>query len=87
MNFVYGHGGGVIDTLAWEGFREGIDDMRYATQLKLLARDAVASGDTGRKLTANKALQYLALLNRTEMDLEVVRAEMIEHILKLLALQ
>ncbi|MGI6098382.1 MAG: DUF4402 domain-containing protein [Kiritimatiellia bacterium] len=79
--------GGIVDTLQWEGFREGVDDMRYATQLKLLARDAVASGDTGRKLTANKALQYLALLNRTEMDLEVVRAEMIEHILKLLALQ
>jgi hypothetical protein len=61
--------------------------MRYATQLKLLAREAVGSGDTERKLTANKALQYLALLKPAEMDLDVVRAEMTEHILKLLALR
>ena len=79
--------GGMVDTLQWEGFREGVDDMRYATQLKLLAREAVASGNTERKLTANKALQYLALLKPAEMDLEVVRAEMTEHILKLLALR
>ena len=79
--------GGMVDTLQWEGFREGVDDMRYATQLKLLAREAVASGNTERKLTANKALQYLALLKPAEMDLDVVRAEMTEHILKLLALR
>lgn len=37
MVFAYGTGDGVIDTLGWEGFREGLDDIRYATALKRLA--------------------------------------------------
>ncbi len=77
--------GGIVDTLQWEGFREGVDDMRYATYLKLLAREGIESGQIARKIAGRKALQYLALLKPNAMDLEVVRAEMIEHILKLLA--
>jgi hypothetical protein len=38
-------------------------------------------------LTGKKALQYMALLKPAEMDLEVVRGEMVEHILKLLAMR
>ncbi len=87
MVVAYMNRGGLVDTLQWEGFREGIDDMRYATQLKLLAREAIASGNTRRMLEAKKALQYLALLKPDTMDLEVVRAEMINHILNLLSIQ
>ncbi len=79
--------GGMVDTLQWEGFREGVDDMRYATYLKLLVQEAVQSGNTERMLTGKKALQYMALLKPAEMDLEVVRGEMVEHILKLLAMR
>ncbi len=79
--------GGVVDTLQWAGFREGVDDMRYATHLKLLVQEAVQSGNTERMLTGKKALQYMALLKPAEMDLEVVRGEMVEHILKLLAMR
>jgi len=32
-NFVYPTTNGVIDTIQWEGFREGVDDMRYLTLL------------------------------------------------------
>jgi hypothetical protein len=84
MVVAYLNRGGLVDTLQWEGFREGIDDIRYATQLKLLVREAVASGDTDRALEGKKALQYLALLDGEEMDLDVVRAEMIEYMLKLI---
>lgn len=87
MVVAYLNRGGLVDTLQWEGFREAVDDMRYATQLKLLARDAIASGDVRRKVEAKKALQYLALLKPAEMDLDVVRAEMIERILKLLSME
>ena len=84
MVVAYMNRGGLVDTLQWEGFREGIDDMRYATQLKLLARDAIASGNTRRLIAGKKALQYLALLKPDTMDLDGVRAEMTEHILNLL---
>ena len=87
MALAYLNRGGIVDTLQWEGFREGIDDMRYATQLKLLARDAVASGDVHRAIEAKKALQYLALLKPSEMDLNVVRAEMTARILNLLSME
>lgn len=85
MVLAYLNRGGLVDTLQWEGFREGVDDMRYATKLKMLAQAAIESGNTDRKLEATKALQYLALLNGAEMDLDVVRAEMINYILKLSA--
>ncbi|MEI7435804.1 MAG: hypothetical protein WCL16_03230, partial [bacterium] len=87
MVLAYLNRGGLVDTLQWEGFREGIDDMRYATHLKLLVQEAVASGNTDRMLEGKKALQYLALLNGAEMDLNGVRAEMINYILKLTSLR
>lgn len=33
-NFVYPTSDGVISTIAWEGFREGVDDVRYVTTIK-----------------------------------------------------
>lgn len=83
MVLAYLNRGGLVDTLQWEGFREGIDDIRYATKLKQMVRDAVESGNIRRKLEGKKALQYLALLKGAEMDLDEVRAEIIEFILKL----
>jgi hypothetical protein len=87
MVLAYLNRGGLVDTLQWEGFREGIDDMRYATKLKLLVQEAVDSGNTERMLEGRKALQYLALLDGAEMDLDGVRAEMTQYILKLISLR
>jgi hypothetical protein len=87
MVLAYLNRGGLVDTLQWEGFREGIDDIRYATQLKLLVQEAMESGSTERMLEGKKALQYLALLNGAEMDVNVVRAEMINYILKLMQMR
>ncbi len=79
----YLNAGGLVETFAYAGFREGIDDIRYATCLKRLTREAEASDDVEVKLLGRKALQYLALLPRERMDLNAVRAEMVEYILKL----
>ncbi|MGI6099201.1 MAG: DUF4091 domain-containing protein [Lentisphaerae bacterium] len=85
MNFVYGHGGGVIDTLAWEGFREGMDDIRYATLLQQLAHPLVRAADFKARYAAKKALQLLADMNTDSFDLTAARLEMISHIVALQA--
>ncbi len=74
---------GLVDTLAWEGFREAIDDIRYATLLKTLAQAALRSGDLDRIYAGRKALLWLALVNGATADLNAVRLEMIRYILLL----
>lgn len=83
MVFAYGQYKGVIDTLQWEGFREGIDDIRYATKLVTMARKAAASGDIDARYAGNLALQYLAAFRRDADDLDEARLEMIGYIEKL----
>ena len=85
MVVTYACGDGLMETLAYAGFREGCDDIRYATCLKGLVREAEAGASARAKVVARRALQYLALLKRDRMDLNAVRAEMIEHILKIRA--
>ena len=84
MVFTYGQAKGVIDTLQWEGFREGLDDIRYATKLVKLARAAAASKtDVRLRFEGNKALQYLAEFRKDADDLNACRLEMTRYILKL----
>ena len=83
MVISYANGEGLMETIEYAGFREACDDIRYATCLKLLAQEALATKDVAKTVPAKKALQYLALLDRERMDLNVVRMEMIEHILKI----
>jgi len=71
---------GVLDTLEWEGFREGIDDIRYATLLVRLARKTAALGTAEAKVAANKAAMVLARADRARDDLSMLRAEMIRQI-------
>ena len=83
MVITYSCGDGLMETIQYAGFREGCDDIRYATYLKGLCREAEKSGKIDASIAARKALQYLALLKRDKMDMNAVRAEMIEHILKI----
>ena len=85
MVFAYGSGDGVIDTIQWEGFREGIDDIRYATELCRLARQADKSGDFELGRLGRRALMYLASVKRGSDALDAVRGEMATYILKLRA--
>jgi len=87
FGFVYPTQTDVIDTLAWEGFREGIDDIRYATKLKQLATDAIDSGDAARVAAANKALTWLEDTDERSASSDLLRLEMIYHIMKLLDLE
>jgi hypothetical protein len=86
FNLVYPTQTDVIDTIAWEGFREGIDDIRYATKLKMLAEEALDSGDPARVAAANKALDWLEETDERAVGADWLRSEMIYHILKLLDL-
>lgn len=83
MVITYANGDGLMETIQYAGFREGCDDIRYATYLKGLCLEAEKSGKIDASIAARKALQYLALLKRDKMDLNAVRAEMIEYILKI----
>lgn len=83
MVFAYGIYDGVLDTLQWEGFREGVDEIRYATAMVRLAREAAKSEVVETRYAGNKALQYLASFKRDSDDLNTARGEMIRHILAL----
>ena len=83
MVITYRNGDGLMETIQWSGFREGVDDMRYMTCLKKLAREADEKGDPDARLTAKKALQFIALIPREKPDLNAIRAETIMHILKI----
>ena len=80
MVFAYGSRDGVIDTLQWEGFREGVDDIRYATLMTDLARKAQKSADVQVRYLGNKAMQFLATLDVMGFDQDACRAEMVRFI-------
>jgi hypothetical protein len=71
---------GLVDTLQWQGFRSGVDDIRYATKLRQLADEAIASGNIDRVDAGKKVRQWFAMLDSEKMDLNEVRAEMIAKI-------
>ena len=83
MNLCYGCGDGCINTIAYEGVREGLDDIRYATYLKQLAEPLAVSDNTDARYTARLALKLLADADGDNMDLTTLRLEMIEWIGKL----
>ena len=72
---------GVLPTLAIEGYREGINDIRYGTLLKTLI-EANARAEGPKAETAGRAAEWLRQLD-TDRDLETIRMEMIAFILKL----
>lgn len=69
---------GVIDTLQWEGYREGVDDTRYLATL--LA--AIDEAEPAREKEAAAAEQWLDTLDISG-DLDAIRGEMIDRILQL----
>ena len=78
--------GGVLDSLAWEAFREGMDDIRYATLLRQTAAQAIASGNIEAVLAAKQALLDLELADARTVDLTTLRLEIINHLLALQAM-
>ena len=81
--FVYPTINGIIDTIAWEGYREGVDDVRYVTTLLSAIKRAEKFGDKSDRKDAAIAKQYLETLDIEQRDLYTVRYEIIGHLLKL----
>jgi hypothetical protein len=78
---------GVVDTTKWEGFREGVTDMRYLAALQNQIATAKGRGKNG---TATEAENYLARLKSSDLkneNLDSVRSQMIDYILNLSAAQ
>ncbi len=82
-NLVYPTADGVVDTIAWEGCREAVDDIRYATTLRETAAAARKSGDPAKVRLAGDAEKWLQSVDVEHGDLDGIRAGMIGWILKL----
>ncbi len=72
-----------VDTLAWEGLREGIDDIRYMTLLRQTADQAVAHKDPAVQQLGRKALSKIAYTDCIRKDAENIRMEAVSWILRL----
>jgi hypothetical protein len=83
-NFTYPTMNGVINTIALEGYREGVDDIKYATTLKLEIKQAKKSKDERMRKTAIEAEKYLEELDVENKDLDTIRLEIINYIIKML---
>lgn len=80
--FSYPTSDGVIPTLAIEGYREGIDDIRYATLLaSQVAKHASSPGPKGE--AARSAAAFLSALD-PKADPGATRKEIVRRILPLL---
>jgi len=79
-NFVYPTVDGVIDTVQWEGYREGVDDVRYVTTLEAAIRRATTAQHSEKANAARAAEHFLENLDIEASDLDAVRREMIRHI-------
>ena len=82
-NFVYPTVSGVIDTLSWEGFREGLDDIRYASTLILAAKTAEKSSNPAKRKKATEAIAFLDKLDAKNCDLSWMRLKIIRLIIEL----
>jgi hypothetical protein len=66
----------VIDTVQWEGYREGIDDTRYLQTLL----DAIAvSGDAA----AQAYVDWLKTVDLDTQDMYQIRSDIVDHILRI----
>ncbi len=87
-NFTYPTVDGVIDTLAWEGFREGVDDVRYIATLQGIL--AVSASDSREEVKAivQEANAFLAeLRGYGGDDLAGMRKRIVSYILRVEALK
>jgi hypothetical protein len=76
---------GVIDTIAWEGYREGVDDVRYVTTLEKAVETESRSAAQEKAAAAARAfLRRLKTSREVETgDLDAIREAIIRHLLEL----
>jgi len=80
-SLVYQTASGVIDTIQWEGYREGIDDVRYITTLEEAIKEAKKTGK--KRNEVEEAERFLENIDADNDDLDLIRVEITRHIQKL----
>ena len=80
--FTYPTVNGVVDTLQWEGVREGVDDVRYLAALRKAIERATSHPDSAVAETGRETRAWLAAADR-EGDLRAVRRKMAERTVQL----
>ena len=75
----YATSDGVVDTIQWEGYREGVDDLRYLSTLL----EAIESADATAQARA-EAQVFVKSIDPSG-DLDALRDEIVRHILTLRA--
>ncbi len=80
---VYATKDDVLDTLEWEGVREGVDDIRYLTCLQILAEKALKHKDWKVQRLARTARAFFAYSDHERDAIDPIRMECISYILKL----
>ncbi|MBO4304692.1 MAG: hypothetical protein J6A21_08930 [Lentisphaeria bacterium] len=85
INFIFQTADGVLDSPGWEGYREGFDDVRYATCLRYRILDARKGSDPAKKRLAERASKFLDGINvhAPNFDPSWIRMQIVEYILDL----
>jgi len=83
LMLVYPQHDDLLDTIEWEGLREGMDDVRYGTLLKQLGERGCRSKTVDTTYAARAALTWLAQVDCEHSSLEYLRYEMARRILDL----
>jgi len=81
LNFTYPTVNGIIRTIQWEGFREGVDDVRYMTTLL----KTIEKAETNNPEMASEVQKWISTIDIHPflLDLEPLRGEIINWILRL----
>lgn len=83
-NFTYPTVNGVIDTIAWEGMREAVDDVRYITTLEATIEAARKVKNEQVQAQTKLAHDYLEKLKVEKVgDLDLMRKKIVENIERL----
>ena len=69
-----------INTIAYEALREGLDDIRYITLLRMLVDEAFESGNQDAIYAAKKAVSIFEQLNTSRGNLDLMRMEVADRI-------
>ena len=83
LMLVYPADNDILDTIEWEGLREGLDDVRYGTLLKQVAEKARLSANVDTVYAARAALTWLAQVDCEHSALDYLRLEMADRIIDL----
>jgi len=87
MQIVYPTYDGIIATIAWEGVREGLDDIRYLSLLRLRAEAAMKSSDPKVRAAGRRHFVWMDLQDPERViDLFAFRREVARRCCELIGL-